>query len=1260
MIRLVIATILTGTLAITQSQGALAQQPVDAQWIWFDEGASAANVPPGSVWFRREVRAHNPSTTGIVRIACDDRFVLWVNGRRVGEGGGQKSYRFLLSGIVQRGRNVIAVQATSRGGRAGLLVDGEVRSQTGDTVSFDSGADWLATRRPPTSDAWRLPRFDDSDWKPVRVLGPHHSSPWKAIEFQENDMDRFWVPAGFEVRRVAEPKEVGAVSAITWGNRGRLIAAREGGPIQSLSDTDGDGTFDKVVEYSRIVTNCQGLCTVFDDLYAAGDGPQGTGMYRLPDRDRDDRADQVQLVVKYKGEMGEHGPHAIVLGPDGWLYHAVGNNAAITSTPQPTSAARNPYEGDLLRPRFLIFAASYTGVMVPQATIWRFSPDGQRWWMQTCGLRNEYDIALNPVGEVFTFDSDREGDVGMPWYRPIRVCHCVPGAEFGFRTDAAKWPPEYFDSLPSTVDIGRGSPTGVVFYDHRQFPKRYRGALLIGDWSLGRIIAVFLQPSGATFTAEWENLVTGNPLNITDMEVDQDGSLVFSTGGRETEGGIYRVSYTESNGISTNPPARTLDDALAMPQLQTAWAREAVSKIKVGLGDRWQSTLNVKARNGAAAEQIRALTLLSQFGPRPTTGLLLDLLDDQDAAVRSFAVFLLGDTSTPEVGRALARLLKDRDPHVQRRACEALVRSGLEAPVDSLLSLLASDDRWLRFAARVALERMPSKKWRDKVLEAKKPRVLVHGLLALHRLGAAELPNDVALRKELWLLQQTAEVSTQPSFEHAVNVLRMIELTVLAGGKGPALEEIGRILLARFPTGNDVLDREAASLLAVLQVPGAATKIVSAMETADRSSQQMHYALALRYLNRDWSFELNRRILDWYEETQDWEAGANLRPDLASIVAGSLHRFRPEEYKQLLLTWRERPFAARLLLDRAGPEQVSDFMKVMERLLDEFSEQSNLDRREELIGLVIDAVTKSPSLRAQSLLRKLYDEQPDRRGQLARSLARHPSPQNWSYLVRSLQFVDNTTLQICLKALAQIDRRPENPAQTRSAILAGLKLGEQGGLAAANVLGKWTGSKHTADKDAHAALAHYQKWFRRQYPNELPPELPNSDRSKSTYTLQQLVNFLERDPKGGRGDPKRGEAVFAKANCIKCHRFGNQGEAIGPDLSTVRRRFQRKDIIESLLSPSQVISDQYRSLTVATVDGLVHTGMPVASTNDKIVLLLSDASRLEIPRSEVDERQRAQISVMPEGILKTLTLDEIADLFALLETSKSTAGGTSR
>ena len=131
-------------------------------------------------------------------------------------------------------------------------------------------------------------------------------------------------------------------------------------------------------------------------------------------------------------------------------------------------------------------------------TIVGIDPQTNEWEIHCTGLRNPYDFAFNRHGDLFTFDSDNERDVGTAWYRPTRICHLVSGAEFGWRSGSGKWPQYFPDSLPPAVELGQGSPTGVAFGYGLKFPRRYREALYSLDWTFGRIHAVHLSAKGSS------------------------------------------------------------------------------------------------------------------------------------------------------------------------------------------------------------------------------------------------------------------------------------------------------------------------------------------------------------------------------------------------------------------------------------------------------------------------------------------------------------------------------------------------------------------------------------------------------------------------------------------------------------------------------------------------------------------------------------------------------------------------------------------
>ncbi|MFL5339138.1 MAG: c-type cytochrome, partial [Gemmataceae bacterium] len=132
------------------------------------------------------------------------------------------------------------------------------------------------------------------------------------------------------------------------------------------------------------------------------------------------------------------------------------------------------------------------------------------------------------------------------------------------------------------------------------------------------------------------------------------------------------------------------------------------------------------------------------------------------------------------------------------------------------------------------------------------------------------------------------------------------------------------------------------------------------------------------------------------------------------------------------------------------------------------------------------------------------------------------------------------------------------------------------------------------------------------------------------------------------GDAARGRLAFAKANCVKCHKFGSEGEGVGPDLTTLSKRFKRADTLESIIYPSKVISDQYRSTLIETKRGQRFTGL-AATQGDVVTVLLNDATKVNLRRDEIESQFASLVSVMPEKLLDELSMSEIADLFAFLE-----------
>jgi len=334
-------------------------------------------------------------------------------------------------------------------------------------------------------------------------------------------------------RLLTVPRKYASWINMTFDPQGRIIVSDQGNRMHRITPARlGQANSQTTVEPLKLgVGGAHGLVYFQQSLFVVTGGrfPE-SGVFRLRDTDGRGRYGAPERLLKIAGH-GEHGPHAIVPGPQGdWLYVIAGNGSRL-----PSGITRDHVAH--------IRGTDRAAVPQPQGWVIRISADGKQRELFCQGLRNAYDLAFDPQGELFTFDSDNEGFYGMPWYRPTNIYHLVSGADYGWRQSRTNLRSAYPDNLPPVTEIGPGSPTGVVFGTRTTFPEKYRNALFACDWSYGRILAVSLQPAGASWSAGWELFASGRPLAVTDIGVGPDGALYFVTGGRSTQSHLYRISW---------------------------------------------------------------------------------------------------------------------------------------------------------------------------------------------------------------------------------------------------------------------------------------------------------------------------------------------------------------------------------------------------------------------------------------------------------------------------------------------------------------------------------------------------------------------------------------------------------------------------------------------------------------------------------------------------------------------------------------------
>ena len=580
----------------------------------------------------------------------------------------------------------------------------------------------------------------------------------------------------------------GSWIALTIDDKGRLIVSDQTSGLYRVTLPPAGSTAEVKVEPIEIdLGGAHGLLYAFNSLYVMTTERGTQGLYRVRDTDGDDKYDDVRVIRNLSG-TGEHGVHSITLSPDGQsLFLTVGNASYLTQLDSSTHPANVNH--DNLLPNLMGFS---DGQQPNGGYVVKTDPEGRHWELMNFGFRNPYDVSFNAEGELFTYDADMEWDIGTPWYRPTRVNHLISGADFGWRPITNKWPAYYFDSFGEVVNIGSGSPTGSVFGTGAKFPTKYQRAFYISDWSWGKLYAVHLTPSGATYTGVAEEFVAGSPFPVSDVVISPyDGAMYLTVGGRSTHSALYRVTYV---GTESTAPAAPETRGLAERQL--------------------------------------------------------------------------------------------------RHRLESFHGVQHESAVDTAWGQLSSQDRAVRYAARIALEWQDVAGWRERALRETEPRTAIAAIAALARastMGASLKPQTAPVQNPVLQARMLAALDklNWSGLSEADQVDLARAYTLVFTRTGRPSEDDRRRLAAKFngvfPARTKEINALLARLLVYLESPEATPKLVAALSTAPTQQEQIDLALQLRLQKAGWTNALREEYLRWFIHAYANYRGGNVF--LRSIVA---------------------------------------------------------------------------------------------------------------------------------------------------------------------------------------------------------------------------------------------------------------------------------------------------------------------------------------------------------------------------------------
>jgi len=971
-----------------------------------------------------------------------------------------------------------------------------------------------------------------------------------------------------------------------------------GDRIVILEDTNHDGKADnaKVFDQDPKIRVPLGIAVLGDKVYVA----------QSPDiivytKDANDKILKKEvLLTGFNGIDHDHGLHAIQFGPDGKYYFNQGNTGldvtdksgkrVFMQTPAATGGGGGG-QGNAPAP-----ATPPTGPGYFQGVVMRMNGDGTGLEVLGQNFRNPYEVAVDSWGNVWQTDND---DDGYAW---TRLLYNMEGGNYGYRGPLNKtwsedhgthWHQELPGVAPLLYRIGAGAPCGLLVYEGKLLPAKYRGQLMHADAGK-RIVAMYpLEERGAGFEGRSEDLLNDGDdtwARPVDVAVAPDGALFVADwydpgvgghlmGDDGTRGRVYRIAPVGNKpavpALDLNTPTG-LTAAFGSGNMSTQFLAYTAIKSKGQaslslLQSMWRQTADpiLRARAlwllGGLGEAGSAAIQEAMKSTEPNFRVLgLRVARATGANMLTFSKPFLRDQS-PKVRREIALMLQDPTKMLPAYAYPAQVQASPEL-LDALATLASQydgKDRWYLEALGIAA------RGREDALYAKlKAQTTARpagqmGQLVWELRPKSAIPDLVATLSSASApaADKTVALDTLGNMEFP-EAARAVETFILASATPPALAEHAFEVYSHqlFSLWADA--RKSPSLAPIMRkaftLPGAQGAAVTLADSLNDP------ALAPELLTLAKS-----------------AAGA---PEARAAAIDSLSYARDAQ--------KLADFKA---LAESGPTPVR---VAAVRAVAALGQAGT-----EVWGQTLVVSTAPNEVRSEAL--RL----------MAGSVAG---------LNAILDMAEKNTLPTELKTLAS---NLTNTAMPPSAAgRGGRRGGPQSPVTIRQRGGVPTDPAYIAVRDRAAKL--------------LPA--PSAKRIPTSFEID--LNY------GAKAS--EGKKVFdTDATCAACHSVGGP-KKLGPDLSHIGTKYGKQAMLDNIINPSEGISPEFVPTTFTMKNGDTVAGLVAEERPDQITVQIGPNQLQRIKPADVASRKESRVSLMPEGLLNPLSMQQIADLLEYLASLK--------
>jgi putative heme-binding domain-containing protein len=755
------------------------------------------------------------------------------------------------------------------------------------------------------------------------------------------------------------------------------------------------------------------------------------------------------------------------------------------------------------------------------------------------------------------------------------------------------------DLMPVMNKMARVAPSGIMRYRGNTMGKENQGSLFSAEFNTGRIMRHKVIADGATYKTADEPFVTSNvqDMHLTDVLEDADGSmLILNTGGWFILGcPLSRVAKLDVPG--------------GIYRIRKTGAAK--------VNDPWGTKLNLKSmavpalvtatKDSRIAVRDHAIELLISKGEAAVLPIKSSLLKSTSEEIRAAGIFALSRIATPNAMIGVRSGLIDPSAVVRTSAARALGLARDKLSVDKLMELVQKDRFAVRRQAATALGQIGDKRAVPALLKASainNDRFEEHALIyALIKLNDA-VPLQEALNNPSANVKRTALIALD---QIGGTALKKENVSPFLTSKTPQLQKIGIWVASHHPDWSDIIIDFLKGRMNTLEIAGTDNTAIRDLMITFSNDKQLQIFLA--------------------EQLGSNSASDTKKIFLLDVVAHASVNTIPQVWVQALSK----------LLDSGSTEIKSQVLGLIEsRRIKALNGQ---------LSQIVQNENTSPDFRLKALSSKLLSVPvlSDTEFSMAFSFLgnKNESPirQMSARLLSNAKLTDDQLLQLAQEQVAKTD------VYLLPNLISAFKnnKSEQVGIALVAAL---SASPDRLDNVSEEELKGLLNTYSQKIKSSADPLLTKL----AEKNAGRLAELTKLEASLTRGDVASGAKIFfGKGICSSCHAVAGKGAIFGPDLTNIGQIRSGHDILEAILYPSASFAREYETSRIITKTA-TYTGVLKEQLPDAILIATGPGLQVRIPRSEITGIEPLDISLMPPGLDKMLSPQELSDLMAYLNT----------